>query len=143
MKFASLLAKVATLDPTVGDPWDVLDLATRSGAEALGLGDVTGTLEEGKDADIVLVDLRSLHFVPLLHGDDFNAPAHLTFSATARDVSDVWVQGRHLVSGGEVISVDVAQVAERAQSAAEELFARRRALQGDTPSPASTLGKNA
>ena len=85
----------------------------------------------------------SLHFVPLLHGDDFNAPAHLVFSASARDVSDVWVQGRHLVSGGEVISVDVAQVAERAQSAAEELFARRRALQGDTPSPASTLGKNA
>ena len=143
MKFASLLAKVATLDPTAGDPWDVLDLATRSGAEALGLGDVTGTLEEGKDADIVLVDLRSLHFVPLLGGEDFNAPAHLVFSATARDVSDVWVQGRHLVSGGEVISVDVAQVAERAQSAAEELFARRRALQGDTPSPASTLGKNA
>jgi len=143
MKFASLLAKVATLDPTVGDPWDVLDLATRSGAEALGLGDVTGTLETGKDADIVLVDLRSLHFVPLLGGEDFNAPAHLVFSASARDVSDVWVQGRRLVSGGEVISVDVAAVAERAQAAAEELFARRRALQGATPSPATTLGKNA
>ena len=142
MKFASLLAKVSTLDPTVGDPWDILDMATRSGAAALGLDDVTGTLEEGKDADIVAVDLRSLHFVPLLGGEDFNAPAHLVFSASARDVSDVWVQGRHLVAGGEVISVDVAEVAQQAQAAAEELFARRRALQGETPSPASTLGKN-
>ena len=143
MKFASLLAKVATLDPTVGDPWDILDMATRSGAEALGLGDVTGTLEVGKDADIVLVDLRGLHFVPLLHGEDFNAPAHLVFSASARDVSDVWVQGRRLVAGGEVTTVDVASVTADAQAAAEELFARRRALQGQTPSPATTLGKNA
>ncbi len=143
MKFASLLAKVSTLDPTVGDPWDILDMATRSGAAALGLLDQTGTLESGKDADIVAVDLRSLHFVPLLHGEDFNAPAHLVFSASAHDVADVWVQGRRLVSGGEVISVDVATVAEEAQAAAEELFARRRALQGQTPSPAATLGKNA
>ncbi|MCY3925039.1 MAG: amidohydrolase family protein [bacterium] len=143
MKFASLLAKVSTLDPTVGDPWDILDMATRSGAVALGLGDVTGTLEEGKDADIVLVDLRGLHFVPLLGGGDFNAPAHLVFTASAHDVSDVWVQGRHLVAGGEVTSVDVAAVAADAQAAAEELFARRRALQGQTPSPATTLGKNA
>ncbi len=143
MKFASLLEKVSTLDPTSGDHWDILDMATRSGAVALGLEDATGTLEEGKDADVVMVDLRGLHFTPLLHGEDFNAPAHLVYTASAHDVSDVWVQGRHLVSDGEVISVDVGVVAERAQAAAEELFARRRALGGKTPSPATTLGKGA
>ena len=143
MKFASLLQKVSTLDPTVGDPWDILDMATRSGARALGLEDVTGTLEEGKEADIVMVDLSGLHFVPVLHGDDFNVPAHLVFTASSHDVSDVWVQGRRLVEGGEVISVDVAAVAERAQAAAEDLFARRAALQGRTPSPATDLGKDA
>lgn len=141
MKFASLLAKVSTLDPTVGDPWDILDMATRAGAEALGLDDVTGTLEVGKEADIVMVDLRGLHFVPVLHGRDFNVPAHLVFSASGGDVSDVWVRGRHLVAGGEVRSVDVAEVVARAQDAAEELFARRAALQGPTPSPATDLGK--
>ena len=103
---------------------------------------MTGTLEVGKDADIVLVDLQSLHFVPLFGGEDFNVPAHLVFSASSRDVSDVWVQGRRLVAGGEVTTVDVAAVAGRAQAAAEELFARRRALKGQTPSPATTLGKN-
>jgi len=57
-------------------------------------------------------------------------------------VTDVWVQGRHLVEDGQVISVDVSTVARRAQEAAEELFARRAALQGRTPSPATDLGKH-
>ena len=143
MKFASLLQKVSTLDPTTGDPWDILDMATLSGARALGLDDVTGSLEAGKDADIVTVDLGGLHFVPVLHGDDFNIAAHLVFTASSHDVADVWVQGQRLVSGGEVISVDVQEVAANAQAAAEELFERRRQLQGETPSPATTLGKNA
>ena len=141
MKFASLLQKVSTLDPTVGDPWDILDMATRSGAKALGLDDVTGTLEVGKDADIVMVDLSGLHFVPVLHGKDFNAPAHLVFTASSSDVSNVWVRGEHLVERGEVTSVDVAQVATDAQAAAEDLFERRAALQGPTASPATDLGK--
>jgi 5-methylthioadenosine/S-adenosylhomocysteine deaminase len=142
MKFASLLQKVSTLDPTSGDPWDILDMATRSGARALGLDDVTGTIEEGKDADLVAVDLRGLHFVPVMHGRDFNVPAHLVFTASAHDVSDVWVRGRQLVEGGRVVSVDVAQVAARAQAAAEELFARRAALPTATASPATDFGKN-
>jgi 5-methylthioadenosine/S-adenosylhomocysteine deaminase len=143
MKFASLLQKVSTLDPTTGDPWDILDMATRQGARALGLADVTGTLEVGKDADIVTVDLGGIHFVPVLHGADFNVPAHLVFTASAHDVRDVWVQGRRLVEAGAVISVDVASVAARAQTAAEELFERRRNLQGRTASPATDLGKSA
>jgi len=128
MKFASLLQKVSTLDPTSGDPWDVLDMATLSGARALGLDDVSGSLEVGKDADIVTVDLRQLHFIPRLSGEDFNVPAHLVFSASASDVADVWVKGRQLVEAGEVISVDVADIAANAQAAAEELFERRRSL---------------
>ena len=55
MKFASLLQKVTTLDPTTGDPWDVLAMATAEGAAALGLAGVTGTLEPGRRADVVTV----------------------------------------------------------------------------------------
>jgi 5-methylthioadenosine/S-adenosylhomocysteine deaminase len=142
MKFASLLQKVSTLDPTVGDPWDILDMATRSGARALGLDDVTGTLEEGKEADIVTVDLRALHFVPVLHGADFNVPAHLVFTASSHDVADVWVRGAHLVEGGAVRSVDVAAVAADAQAAAEDLFARRAALPTPTTGPVTEMGKS-
>src|SRR4029077_12497898 len=60
MKFASLLQKVSTLDPTSGDPWDVLAMATIDGARALGLGAVTGSLEPGKRADVVTVALGGL-----------------------------------------------------------------------------------
>jgi len=125
MKFASLLAKVSTLDPTVGDPWDVLDMATLSGARALGLDHLTGSLEVGKRADIVTVDLRHLHLTPVLHGANFNVAAHLVFSANGSDVDQVWVDGRLLVDGGTVQSVDAAVVMADAQAAAEELFERR------------------
>jgi 5-methylthioadenosine/S-adenosylhomocysteine deaminase len=128
MKFASLLQKVSTLDPTAGDPWDILTMATIEGARLLGLADITGSLESGKRADIVTVDLRGLHTTPLLHGPDFNAAAHLVFSASGHDVRDVWVDGRRLVAQGEVQSVDIEEVGVHAQAAAEELFERRSAL---------------
>jgi 5-methylthioadenosine/S-adenosylhomocysteine deaminase len=125
MKFASLLQKVTTLDPTTGDPWDVLAMATLDGARALGLDDVSGSLEAGKRADVVTVDLRQLHTTPVMHGEHFNVAAHLVFSAQGHDVRDVWVDGRRLVEGGRVLSVDADAVRQRAQAAAEELFVRR------------------
>jgi 5-methylthioadenosine/S-adenosylhomocysteine deaminase len=128
MKFASLLQKVSTLDPMTGDPWDILDMATLSGAHALGLGETTGSLAPGKRADLVTVDLRGLHTTPVLHGDDFNVAAHLVFSASGHDVRNVWVDGRQLVADGRVLSVDVEDVRGRAQEAAEELFQRRAAV---------------
>jgi 5-methylthioadenosine/S-adenosylhomocysteine deaminase len=128
MKFASLLQKVSTLDPTTGDPWDILAMATIDGAAALGLAQVTGSLEVGKRADVVVVDLTGLHTTPVLHGADFNAAAHLVFSSSGRDVRDVWVDGRRLVAGGRPTTFDVATVRASAQAAAEELFARRAAL---------------
>jgi 5-methylthioadenosine/S-adenosylhomocysteine deaminase len=132
MKFASLLQKVTTLDPTVGDPWDILEMATIGGARALALESVTGSLEPGKRADIVTVDLRRPHMTPLLHGPDFNVPAHLVFSASGADVDDVWVDGHHVVSGGSVLRVEEAEVMATAQAAAEELFERRRAVLADS-----------
>jgi 5-methylthioadenosine/S-adenosylhomocysteine deaminase len=124
MKFASLLAKVSTLDPTAGDPWDVLHMATLGGAKALNLHEITGSLEPGKRADVVTVDLRKLHTTPILHGENFNVAAHLLFSSSGADVDHVWVDGRLLVEGGKVLSVDTEEVRRRGQEAAEELFER-------------------
>jgi 5-methylthioadenosine/S-adenosylhomocysteine deaminase len=131
MKFASLLQKVSTLDPTTGDPWDVLAMATIEGARALGLGEVTGSLEPGKRADVVTVDLRNLHTTPVLHGDDLNVAAHLVFAASGHDVRDVWIDGRRVVEDRRLITVDGEEVRARGQEAAEELFRRRAALPGD------------
>jgi 5-methylthioadenosine/S-adenosylhomocysteine deaminase len=131
MKFASLLQKVSTLDPTVGDPWDILAMATIDGARALGLGDVTGSLEAGKRADVVTVALGGLHTTPLLHGEHMNVPAHLVFSASGHDVRDVWVDGRRLVAGSRPLTFDPTAVRAEAQAAAEELFDRRAKVLAD------------
>jgi 5-methylthioadenosine/S-adenosylhomocysteine deaminase len=93
---------------------------------------VSPSLEAGKRADVITVDLRSLHTTPLLHGADSNVAAHLVFSASGHDVDQVWIDGRVLVDGGRLLSVDQAAVRLRAQAAAEELFARRAAL-GSAP----------
>jgi len=132
MKFASLLQKLSTLDPTSGDPWDVLAMATIDGARAVGLDDVSGSLEPGKRADVIAVDLRRLHTTPLLHGPDFNAAALLVFSASGADVAHVWVDGRQLVGDGRLLTVDATRVIDEAQAAAVELFERRRRVLAET-----------
>ncbi|HEY8524326.1 MAG TPA: amidohydrolase [Acidimicrobiales bacterium] len=129
MKFASLLAKVSTLDPTTGDPWDVLAMATCDGAAALGLDALCGSLAPGKRADVITVWLGGLHTTPLWRGDDSNVAAHLVFSASGHDVRDVWVDGRRLVAEGQPLTFDVDTVRAEAQAAAEELFARRAKLE--------------
>jgi len=125
MKIASLLEKVTTLDPTTGDPWDVIRQATIDGAAALGLDGITGSLEPGKRADVITIALDGLHTTPIMHGDFFNVAAHIVFSASGRDVRDVWIDGRRVVATGAAQTFDIAHVRAEAQAAAEELFARR------------------
>jgi 5-methylthioadenosine/S-adenosylhomocysteine deaminase len=126
MKFASLLQKGIAGDPALGNAWDILAMATVEGARVLGLDSITGSLEPGKRADIVTVDLRKLHTTPLLHGDDANIAQHLVFASNAGDVDSVWVDGKQLVAGHRLLSGDEEAIRTAAQSSAEELFARRR-----------------
>lgn len=124
-KFAALLQKLITLDPRGGDPWEVLAMATIDGARAIGLAGISGSLEPGKRADIVTVWLGGLHTTPVLHGRDLNVAAHIVFSASGRDVRDVWVDGRRLLAHGRPTTFDADAVRAEAQAAAEELFERR------------------
>jgi 5-methylthioadenosine/S-adenosylhomocysteine deaminase len=137
MKFASLLMKGLPAaagepaDPAAGNAYDVLAMATIEGARTLGLDGITGSLEPGKAADIVAVELRKPHTTPIIrpgrHGVDANIAQHLVFSSSAADVRSVWVQGRLVVDGHRLLTGDTDAIVDAAQSAAEELFARRRA----------------
>jgi len=106
-------------------------MATIDGARALGLAEVTGSLVPGKRADIVTVALGGLHTTPVLHGEHMNVPAHLVFSASGRDVRDVWVDGRRLEAGGHPLTFDAGAVRAEAQAAAQELFDRRAKVLAD------------
>jgi cytosine/adenosine deaminase-related metal-dependent hydrolase len=66
MKLTALFAKIAARDPTIFPAWEVLRIATIEGAQAVGLGDEVGSLEPGKQADLILVDLTELNLSPVL-----------------------------------------------------------------------------
>ena len=134
MKFASLLQKVSTLDPTTGDPWDILAMATidgRPGPRPRRRHRVAGAGQAGRRRDRRPAAVCTPRRCCTVR--DFNVAAHLVFSASGRDVRDVWVDGRRLVADGAPTTFDVATRARAtAQAAAEELFARRAALaEGD------------
>jgi 5-methylthioadenosine/S-adenosylhomocysteine deaminase len=100
-------------------PWDALRAATAGGAAALGLEAETGVLEPGKWADLCCVDLSGPALQPV--GDPL---AQLVFAGGRDTVSDVWVAGRQLVSGGELTRLDWAGVAARSAAWAARLGMR-------------------
>lgn len=119
MKFAALLNKVHKFDPTTLPAQKVLEMATINGAIALGLQDEIGSLEAGKKADIVLVDMKKPHLTPL-----HNVISHLVYSAIGSDVDTVIVDGEVLMRGRKVLTIDEDKVLEKVQKASDDLLAR-------------------
>ncbi|NLJ27032.1 MAG: amidohydrolase [Deltaproteobacteria bacterium] len=105
MDKASKLQKVFAKDPTVFPAWKVLRLATCEGASVLGWGREIGSLEPGKKADLIAIDLNQPHLTPL-----YNPVSQLVYTVRGSDVRHVWVGGRHVVSDGRVKDVNEAQV---------------------------------
>jgi 5-methylthioadenosine/S-adenosylhomocysteine deaminase len=103
MRLAAMLHKGATLDPTAVTTQQALHMAAQAGADAMGLGKIAGSLEVGKQADMILLDMRRPHAIPM-----FDALTHMIFSANKSDVTDVWVGGTRIVSARELVSYDIA-----------------------------------
>jgi 5-methylthioadenosine/S-adenosylhomocysteine deaminase len=109
MDFAGKLAKVSTSDPTVLPARDLVVAATRAGARALGLEEKIGSLESGKRADLIAIDVKNAHVEPF--EDLYSA---LVYSAKASDVTDVWVDGRRLLEAGRPTTLDERAILETA-----------------------------
>lgn len=119
MRVAALLQKVFYMDSTVLPARRVLGMATIGGARVLGLEGSVGSLEVGKKADIVLVDFGKAHLTPV---HDFYA--NMVYSARGSDVDTVIVDGRVLMEGGVVMTLDEEEVRLRAGECALDLLAR-------------------
>jgi 5-methylthioadenosine/S-adenosylhomocysteine deaminase len=104
IRLAATLHKGATLRPDAVPAAAAFAMATREGAAALGVADRLGTLEAGKAADMILLDLARPHAAPL-----FDPVTHLAFSAAKSDVRHVWVAGRRAVRDGAPVGIDLAQ----------------------------------
>ena len=97
---------------------DALALATIGGARALGLGGRVGSLDEGKDADFIVVSLSGTHQVPV-----HDAEAAIIFSSSGRDVLLTVVGGREVYKEGRVLTVDEAELRSRVEDVARRVSA--------------------
>jgi 5-methylthioadenosine/S-adenosylhomocysteine deaminase len=119
MKFASLLHKVTRLDPTVITAKQVLEMATINSAKALGLENNIGSLEPGKKADLITINLKASHVVPVL--DVIGA---IVYSSNGGDVNDVIIDGELIMKDRVIRTVNEYDILERAQKASEDCLQR-------------------
>ncbi len=101
MDTAAKLHKVHRLDPTVMPSDAVLYMATLGGAKVLGLDKEIGSLEAGKKADIIILDLHHPHLLPV-----YNFASHLVYSATGADVRDVIIDGHLIMQNRKLLTLE-------------------------------------
>lgn len=123
VRTASMLSKADAGDPTALPAWVALRLATVGGARALGVADEVGTLEVGKRADVVTVDLDGLGLAPSVSDPLHTAVPNLVYASTGAEVRDVFVDGEAVVRDGSFTAVDEAAVVREANERAERVFA--------------------
>ncbi len=110
MRAAALLAKVSGLAPRALPAYTALEMATLSGARALGREHELGSISAGKLADLVAVDLSSPECQPL-----FDPVSQLVYAAGREHVTDVWVGGRRVLNARRLAGVDVEEVGAKAR----------------------------
>jgi 5-methylthioadenosine/S-adenosylhomocysteine deaminase len=124
VKLTFLFNKVRYRDPTVMLAWEVLRMATIEGARAIGLGDEVGSLEMGKQADLILVDLNAFNLSPVLTEPIRNIVPNLVYAGSGHEVKTVIVAGKVLVRDGEVLAADEAAIRAEAQEQGRALARR-------------------
>jgi 5-methylthioadenosine/S-adenosylhomocysteine deaminase len=105
VRLAAFVAKAVSNDPTTLPASTALTMATRLGARALHIGHLTGSLEPGKRADLILVDVSALHNSPAFKRDATNPYAQIVYAAKSTDVTDVMVNGRWLMHERELLTL--------------------------------------
>jgi 5-methylthioadenosine/S-adenosylhomocysteine deaminase len=116
MGTAARLHKVAGGDPTTVSAREVLTMATIGGARALGLADRIGSLEPGKEADIIVVDTRRPALTPL-----YRPESHLVYAADGAAVRDVIVAGRLRVRGHRLVDLDLERIMAEVRALARRI----------------------
>lgn len=110
MRTAAMLAKAVSGKPGALPAHQALRMATLCGAQAIGLGEETGSLKAGKWADLCAVDLHALETEPV-----YNAASQIVYAAARHQVSDVWVAGRRVLKARRLTAIDESSVRARAR----------------------------
>lgn len=123
VRLASFVAKASSNDPTVLPAATTLLMATRLGAQALHLGHITGSLEVGKRADLILVDTSPLHNSPRFKRDPMGAYAQLVYASKSTDVTDVMVNGKWLMRDQTLLTLNEKELIAQARELATKIDA--------------------
>ncbi len=123
MKLTALFNKIRFRDPQVMPAWQVLRMATIEGAQAIGLSHDIGSLEKGKQADMIIVDLKQPNLTPVIEAPVRNIVPNLVYAATGKEVRTVIVAGQTVVKDRRVTSLPEDEVREEAQTHATQLAA--------------------
>ena len=113
---AALLAKGVAGDAKAVDAFSTLEMMTLNGARALGLENRIGSIETGKQADLIALDLRQPETQPLHH-----VVSQVVYAASTRQVSDVWVAGRRVLKSGALATIELDEVMHSAARWQERL----------------------
>jgi 5-methylthioadenosine/S-adenosylhomocysteine deaminase len=123
MRMASILTKVNNTDPTALPPWQSLQLSTIGGAAALDLINKIGSLEVGKQADIITIDLKKLNLTPIIEKPFRNLIPNLVYSSTGKEVDNVIVNGEIILQDTQFANIDESAIIEEANKRARAVFA--------------------
>jgi 5-methylthioadenosine/S-adenosylhomocysteine deaminase len=121
VRLAALLAKNHTNDPTSLPASAALTMATRMGAQAMHMGHITGSLEAGKRADLILLDISKLHNSPRFKRDSQNIYAQIVYAAKSTDVTDVMVNGKWLMRDNKLLTLNEADLLNAADEYAKKI----------------------
>ena len=119
MATAARLHKLATGDPTALDAASTLKMATIDGARAIGLDDRIGSLETGKQADIIVLDSRVPHLTPMYH-----PTSNIVYAAGGGDVRHVLVAGRPVVEDRQLLTLNIREIMDRVNTIADDIRSR-------------------
>jgi 5-methylthioadenosine/S-adenosylhomocysteine deaminase len=129
LKVASLMAKLKDHDAAALDSWEVLKMGTCEGAKAIGLGDRIGSLEVGKQADVIAITSHTPRMTPFFaDGPYFNLQHNLVHAVRGSDVTMTMVAGQVVAENGRLQNDDMADILAEVRGVAPGLFARRAAF---------------
>jgi 5-methylthioadenosine/S-adenosylhomocysteine deaminase len=140
VRLAAILAKGASLDPTAVPAKQALVMATRMGAQALFQGNITGSLEVGKRADVIVVDRNPIHNTPKFERDFDAVYSQIVYASKSTDVAHVMVNGKWLMRDRELLTIDVSSVLRDAQAIAREIDAFLIAREGNVLNKLIAIG---
>lgn len=121
MRLASLLHKGTHADPTKVGAARVMEMATIEGAKALGMGNLTGSIEKTKRADIAILNLDRTHLTPFYDYAPENIYSQIVYAAKSSDIETVIINGKLVMRDRVILTVDKAKVVAKCRSLAEKI----------------------